>query len=171
MTMTNERDAVRRVLDYEDIRHALGLYVVAIDSRDFALFDSCFTPDASIDLAGMPPLNPESYRAFAEKGLAALDGTHHHLGLPLITLSGDRANARTYFIAQHIRNALAPAASLMIGGWYTDMLLRTERGWRIAARTGTAVWYEGNPMVLGYDFPMGATPRGEGHATPHWLAR
>jgi hypothetical protein len=167
--MPTDEAAIRALLDYEDIRRVLGLYVVAIDSRDFALFDECFTPDAPINLAGMPPMNPASYRVLAEQGLAALDGTQHHLGLPLIRLDGDRAHARTYFMAQHVKNALAPAACLLIGGWYTDRLLRTERGWRIADREGTAIWYDGNPMVLGYDFPMGAVPRGPGHAAPAWV--
>jgi hypothetical protein len=169
--MSDDASAIRRLLDYEDIRRALALYVVAIDSRDFALFDQCFTPDAPINLAGMPPMTPESYRTLAEQGLAALDGTQHHLGLPLIQLDGDRAHARTYFMAQHVKNALAPAAHLMIGGWYTDALLRTEQGWRISERTGTAIWYDGNPIVLGYDFPMGAVPRHAGHAAPDWVTR
>jgi hypothetical protein len=164
-----DQNPVQTLLDYEDIRRALAVYSVAIDSQDFALFDECFTPDAEIDLAGMTKMSPASYRELATAGLSALDGTQHHLGLPLIRLVGDRAHARTYFMAQHVKNALAPAACLLIGGWYTDELVRTERGWRIAKRQGAAVWYDGNPMVLGYDFPMGAVPRHAGHAAPEWV--
>ena len=40
---------------------------------------------------------------------------------------------------------------------------------RIVRRRGTAVWYDGNPDVLGYAFPMGASPRGPGHTAPAWL--
>src|SRR5262249_4656617 len=105
----------------------------------------------------------------AEEGLGNLDATQHHLGLPLIRIDGDRAHARCYFMAQHVRNALAPNPFLLIGGWYTDDLVRTERGWRIGRRVGTALWYDGNPLVLGYEFPMGAVPRGDGHKAPGWL--
>ena len=116
--------------------------------------------------------------ADAGRGFAALDAklgiefaTQHHLGLPVIELVGDRAHARCYFMAQHVRNDLSPNPFLMIGGWYTDDLVRTEDGWRIEKRVGTAVWYEGNPDVLGMgDFPMGATPRGDGHKPLGWLA-
>ena len=160
-----------RFEDYLDIQRALATYVVALDSRDLALFDACFTPDAEISLSGTGSggMSPAQYRELAETGLAALDATHHHLSMPLIRIEGDRAHARFYFQAQHVRNALAPEPFLMIGGWYTDDLVRTERGWRITRKVGTALWYDGNPQVLGYDFPKGAAPRGDGHRSPDWM--
>ncbi len=170
MTAQTDTDAVTRLLDLQDIQRALAIYVVAVDTRDLSLFDQCFTPDAQIILGGVGELTPTTYREMAGPSLGQLSATQHHLGLPLIQLDGDHAHARCYFLAQHIRNDLAPNAALLIGGWYTDDLLRTEQGWRITRRIGTAVWYDGNPQVLGYDFPMGATPRGEGHLPPAWLA-
>jgi hypothetical protein len=167
--MTSTEATLQRLLDYEDIKRALAIYSVAIDSRDFSLFYECFTPDAVINLAGMGEMTPVRYMEMAEIGLATMDGTQHHLGLPLIKLHEDIAHARTYFMAQHVKNALAPNACLLIGGWYTDDLVRTAEGWRIAKRSGTAVWYDGNPMVLGYDFPMGAVPRHAGHGVPGWV--
>ncbi len=167
--MTTTEATLQRLLDYEDIKRALAIYSVAIDSRDFSLFDECFTSDAEIVLAGMGEMTPASYREMAELGLAALDGTQHHLGLPLIKLHEDIAHARTYFMAQHVKNALNPNPCLLIGGWYTDDLVRTPFSWRICRRVGTAIWYDGNPQVLGYDFPMGAVPRHAGHAVPGWV--
>jgi len=168
MTATDPR-AIEELLACQDIQRALAIYVVALDSRAFSLFDQCFTPDAEIVLAGVGTMTPESYRRLAEEGLARLDATQHHLGVPLIRIDGAKAHARCYFMAQHVRNDLAPNPFLLIGGWYTDDLVRTPAGWRIARRVGTALWYDGNPQVLGYDFPMGATPRGEGHGAPAWL--
>jgi hypothetical protein len=167
--MPTDTAALYRLLDLQDIQRALAIYVIALDSRELSLFDQCFTPDAEIALAGMGRMTPEGYRQMAEAGLGALDATQHHIGLPLINLDGDRADARCYFMAQHVRNALAPNPCLLIGGWYTDSLVRTGAGWRIARREGTALWYDGNPLVLGYDFPTGAVPRGPGHAAPSWL--
>jgi len=170
MTTDLNDDAVRRLLDIQDINRALALYVVAIDTRELSLFDRCFTPDARISLGGMGEMTPASYRQIAAAGLGALSATQHHLGLPLIDLDGDRAHARCYFMAQHVRNDLAPKPFLMIGGWYTDDLIRADDGWRIETRIGTAIWYDGNPEVLGMgDLPIGATPRGEGHLPPGWL--
>jgi len=171
MTAPTDNDAVTRLLDFQDIQRALSIYVVAVDTRELSLFDQCFVPDAQIILGGVGELTPASYREMAGPALGHLSATQHHLGLPLIDLDGDKAHARCYFIAQHVRNDLAPNPFLMIGGWYTDDLVRTEQGWRITRRIGTAVWYDGNPQVLGMgtEFPMGATPRAEGHLPPDWL--
>src|SRR5271154_4925991 len=167
MTTPVNDDAVGRLLDIEDINRAIGLYVLAVDARELSLFDQVFTPDAQIILAGVGEMTPASYKEMAVKDLAALNATQHHLGLPLINLDGDYAHARCYFMAQHVRNDLAPNPFLLISGWYTDELARTEAGWRITKRIGTALWYDGNPEVLGMgDFPMGATPRGDGHLPP-----
>src|SRR5262249_53553345 len=96
--------------------------------------------------------------------------TQHHLGLPAIRVEGDRASSRCYFVAQHVRNALAPRPALLIGGWYDDELARGREGWRIRVRRGTAVWCDGNPEVLGaLPYPIGAPPRGPGHEAPAWL--
>lgn len=158
--------------DVVAIQQVLARYVIAIDSRTPELLRQCFTPDAAIRLAGLPELTVEGYIAVGREALPKLDATLHHLGLPAIRVEGDRAFSRTYFMANHVRNALAPAATgLMIGGWYDDELVRTTDGWRISQRTGTALWAEGNPAVIeGADYPLGATPRGPGHAAPGWMA-
>jgi len=170
MVAPTDNDAVTRLLDIQDIQRAIAIYVVAVDTRDLSLFDQCFVPDAQIILGGVGDMTPTSYREMAGPALGHLSATQHHLGLPIIELDGDKAHARCYFMAQHVRNDLAPNPFLMIGGWYTDDLVRTEEGWRITRRIGTAVWYDGNPDVLGMgNFPMGATPRAEGHLAPAWL--
>jgi hypothetical protein len=157
--------------DVVAIQQILARYVIAVDTRTPDLLRDCFTNDARICLAGMPELTVESYIAIGREALPKLDATLHHLGLPAIKVEGDRAHSRCYFMANHVRNALAPAATgLMIGGWYDDELIRTADGWRITLRTGVALWAEGNPAVIvGADYPLGATPRGPGHAAPAWL--
>ena len=157
--------------DWLAIGNALSTYVVALDSRDLGLFDLVFTKDAKIDLVGVGVFSPEEYASMCEKSLPQFDATHHHLGLPVISIQGDTAHARTYFTAQHTINALAPQPHFMIGGWYDDDLVRTADGWRIAHKTGTAVWSDGNPKVLGYDGEPGASPRAPGHSAPAWLTK
>lgn len=151
------------------IHNLLSTYVIAVDTRQVELFDRIFTPDARIELANTGTFSPAEYADLCRTNLVTLDGTQHHLGLPAISIEGERAFSRVYFIAQHSRNSLAPAAHLVIGGWYDDELALVDGDWKISKRTGTAVWFDGNPQVLGYDFPMGAAPRGPGHAAPAWL--
>ncbi|ARS29279.1 nuclear transport factor 2 family protein [Sphingomonas sp. KC8] len=153
------------------IQQVLARYVIAVDTRTPELLRDCFTADAVLRLSGMPQLTVDAYVAIAGDALPKLDATLHHLGLPAIRVEDDRAWSRCYFMANHVRNALAPAPTgLMIGGWYDDELVRTDAGWRIAQRIGTAMWAEGNSAVIeGADYPLGATPRGPGHAAPGWL--
>lgn len=157
--------------DVVAIQQVLVRYVIAVDSRTPELLRQCFTHGAAIWLSGLPELTVDAYIAIAGEALPKLDATLHHLGLPAIAVDGDRASSRTYFMANHVRNALAPAPTgLMIGGWYDDDLIRTAAGWRISQRIGTALWAEGNPDVIeGANYPLGATPRGPGHAAPGWM--
>ena len=41
-------------------------------------------------------------------------------------IEGDRAWARSYLLAQHAVNALAPNGTLKIGAWYNDELRRVD---------------------------------------------
>ncbi len=161
---------IDRALDLQDIHNLLARYVIAIDSRRPDLLDDVFLPDSVVELAGMGVMTPAQYRGICATVLPTLDATQHHLGLPSILIEGDTAHSRCYFIAQHVKNALAPKPFLMIGGWYDDTLTRTAKGWRIRHRRGTALWSDGNPAVVGAQYLIGATPREEGHQAPAWLS-
>ena len=163
--------AVSKLLDLHEVGQVLATYSIAIDTRRPELLERCFAASAQLQLDGVGALDLEQYKELCRTALPALDATQHHLGVPAIRIEGDRAFSRCYFVAQHVRNALAPRPSLLIGGWYDDELARTAGGWRILRRRGSAVWYDGNPDVLGYAFPMGASPRGSGHEAPGWLLR
>jgi len=162
-------DNVQMLLDAHQIQQCLLKYAVALDSRDFDLLESLFTPDARIDIPAAGVFDPPGYRAASEAGLGRLDATHHFCNQPVLRIDGDRAFARTYLVAQHVVNALAPAGTLTIGAWYNDELVRAAGDWRISARTGNAVWWSGNPAVLGLDGVPNAFARHEGHRSPAWL--
>ena len=163
MTTTQE------LLDAYAIQQVLARYPVAIDSRAYALFDEVFAPDARIEIPGVGVCDRAGYKAACEAGLARLDATQHFTGPPALRIEGDRAFARSYLVAQHVVNALAPRATFLIGAWYDDALARVGGAWRITARTGNPVWWDGNPAVLGMQGVPPAFPRGPGHAAPAWL--
>ena len=163
--------ALAKLLDLHEIQQVLATYSIAIDTRRPELLDRCFEAGAQLDLDGVGALDLENYKGICRTVLPTLDATQHHLGVPAIRIEGDRAFSRCYFVAQHLRNALAPRPALLVGGWYDDELARVAAGWRIRLRRGSAVWYDGNPDVLGYAFPIGASPRGPSHEAPAWLLR
>lgn len=145
--------------DVHDIQQLLYRYAIAIDTRDLDALDRIFTPDAHLDMSVAGTLTPAEYKAKAAVELAKLDATHHLIGSPVITVDGDAATARTYYQAQHARNGCPGGPLLMVGGWIDDALVRTSDGWRIQARRGRAVWFGGNPAVLGLDVEVGANTR------------
>jgi hypothetical protein len=160
---------LQELLDAHAIAQTLARYPIALDSRAFGLFDEVFTPDARIDIPGVGRCDRAGYRAACEAGLARLDATQHFVSPPALRIEGDRAFARSYLVAQHVANALAPRGTLLIGAWYDDELARVGGEWRITARTGNPVWWDGNPAVLGMQGVPPAYPRGPGHAGPPWL--
>mgnify|MGYP001550130552 FL=1 len=161
--------SLQMVSDALEIQNVICKYAIASDTQNFALLDDVFTPDASIDLAGMGPQSPESLKRTASQILETVDAIHHFVGLPALEVMGDRARSRCYFVAQHARNSLAPRPFYSIGGWWDDEFVRTGAGWRISKKIGTAVWCDGNPDVIGYPLPPGAMPRTEGRICPSWL--
>jgi hypothetical protein len=147
-----------QLADVHAVEQVLYGYAVAIDTYDLDAFDEIFTPDAQLDTSVTGTLTPAQYRARCEAVLPGLDATHHLLANPLVSVDGDTATARTYYQAQHARNGCPGGPLLLIGGWIDDELVRTQAGWRIARRRGRAVWFDGNPGVLGLDVVAGANP-------------
>jgi hypothetical protein len=165
MTMTT----LQQLADIHEIQQVLLLYPVALDSRALHLLEQVFVPEAAIDIPGVGTVDLAGYQAACRAGLGALDATHHVANAPLLRVEGDVAQARSYLVAQHILNAAAPDASLLIGAWYNDELRRTPAGWRITRRTGNAVWWSGNAAILGMGGLPQAFPRHAGHDAPDWL--
>jgi ketosteroid isomerase-like protein len=147
--------------DVHAIEQLLYRYAVAIDTRDVDALDDVFTPDARLDMSVAGTMTPAEYQAKARRVLAELDATHHLIASPIVEVAaaGDTATAHCYHQAQHVRNDCAGGPLLLIGGWIDDELVRTAEGWRIARRRGRAVWFDGNPAVLGLDVvPGGRRP-------------
>jgi hypothetical protein len=162
-------NSLQQLLDAHQIQQCLLRYPVALDGRNLDLFDSIFAADARIDIPAAGVFDRAGYRAVCEAGLMKLDATHHFVNAPVLKIEGDRAWARSYLVAQHALNALAPDSTLLIGAWYEDELARIDGQWLIVARTGNAVWWDGNPAILGLPGLPGAFPRHAGHDCPAWL--
>jgi hypothetical protein len=115
----------------------IARYADLVDSRDFAALDEVFTPDAHIDFTGTggPAGDLDSTKAFLAQALPIFARTQHMMGLPLITLAGDTASARTpCHNPMVIDNADGTTSAWVIGLWYIDEFVRTPAGWRISER-------------------------------------
>ena len=128
---------VQDALDILEIQSLIARYPVAVDSRDFDALDALFTPDAVVDYSafGGPCGSLAQAKRFLAEALAGFVRTQHMVGLPAVTLQGDRAQARTCcHNPMVIANADGTLSDWLFGLWYVDELARTADGWRFTAR-------------------------------------
>ncbi len=123
--------------DRIEINDLLTRYTSAIDGKDWALLDTCFLPDASVDYVssgGIAGKYPE-VRAWLEKALAIFPVTVHAISNSIIELDGDRAKGRTLVSnPMCLRNGEGQEQIFTVYAYYHDELVRTDDGWRIAVR-------------------------------------
>ncbi|OJI96601.1 hypothetical protein ASPVEDRAFT_78367 [Aspergillus versicolor CBS 583.65] len=122
----------------DSIRHALALYPLAIDGKDFAALSSIFAPDAvanySAPLNVLTPL--DSIQDTLSASLACVS-TQHSLGTQIIdVVSPLEARSVTYFTASHFGRSGRMAAQVATAhGQYQDLWRRQEDGnWRVVVR-------------------------------------
>ena len=132
--MRNRHLSIEEISDRIQIDDLLTRYTVAIDTKDWNLLDTCFTPDAHVDYTtsgGIKGSYPD-VRAWLERALAAFPITQHFISNTVVELKGDEASSKTYVYnpmatqkpegGQHVFN---------VGAYYIDKLVYTSEGWRI----------------------------------------
>ncbi len=138
--------SLQEVSDRLEIQDLLVRYTKAIDEKDWALLDECFTPDAEVDYVssgGIKGSYPEA-RAWLEKALAPFPMTVHYITNSEVTLDGDRARARTAVLnPMGFANPDGSLHQFTVGAYYVDDLVRTPDGWRIASRREDQAFMEG----------------------------
>ncbi len=145
--MGNQTLSLQEISDRIQISDLLIRYTSAIDEKDWALLDTCFTPDAQVDYVssgGVKGSYPE-VRKWLEKALAAFPMTMHFISNSTVQLDGDTAQSRTYVI--NPMGFPKPDGSLhlfTVGAHYVDKLIRTDNGWRIAERVEEQAYLEGS---------------------------
>lgn len=124
------------VEERQRIADLLARYAIAIDSRDWDLFRTCFTPDVLADYGDIGRWNGvEEITSFMVE--VHTGPSLHRLSTMAISVDGDRATARTYVEALVLMADQRTGANS--SGYYDDEIVRTADGWRIARRTHTGV--------------------------------
>jgi 3-phenylpropionate/cinnamic acid dioxygenase small subunit len=127
----------QQIADRIEIDDLLTRYATAVDSKDWELYTTCFTPDAFIDYTaagGIKGRLPEVKKWLGE-ALSVFPMTQHVVANRVIVVDGDSATSRSYFFNPMGFPADDGGLRLFFeGGYYNDKLVRTEEGWRIAER-------------------------------------
>jgi len=138
--------SLQELSDRLEIQDLLTRYTVAIDTKDWKLLDTCFTPDAHVDYTatgGTKGAYPE-VRAWLEKALAPFPMTVHYISNTTVELRGDRASSRTYVInPMGFPKDDGTLHIFTVGGYYVDKLTRTDEGWRISERIEESAFMDG----------------------------
>jgi len=135
--MTAHHLSLDEISDRIQIQDLLTRYALAIDTKDWAMLDTCFVPGAELDYTstgGKKGVYPE-IRRWLEKALSSFAVTAHHIGNISVELDGDRAHARTYL--WNPMGFQQPDGTLhwfTVSAHYVDELVRTGEGWRIQQR-------------------------------------
>ena len=139
--------SLQDVSDRIEIQDLLVRYAKAIDEKDWALLDECFTPDAELDYVSSGGIKGPyaEVRVWLEKALAPFPMTVHYVTNSEVELTGDRATARTAVLnPMGFANPDDSLHIFTVGAYYVDELVRTEAGWRIASRREDQAFMEGS---------------------------
>ena len=151
--MPTPRDLpIRELSDRLAINDLFIRYTRAIDTKDWSLLDTCFTPDADVDYTatgGIAGKYPE-VRAWLAKALAPFPITVHYITNSIVKIDGDRATARTLvYNPMFFGNPDGSLHDFTVGATYVDELVWTADGWRIAKRGEDAGYMQGSlPKAL-----------------------
>jgi 3-phenylpropionate/cinnamic acid dioxygenase small subunit len=134
---------LQEISDRIEIDDLLTRYARAVDTLDWPLLDTVFTPDAVVDYTasgGIRGTYPE-IRAWLAKVLPLFPVRQHFVTNRDVQIAGDSATSRAMlFNPMGTRNQADGVDLFYIGGCYVDRLVRTPAGWRIAERREEQAW-------------------------------
>ena len=145
------------LLDRAAISDVVHAYATGLDRRDWGLLRSIFTQKIEMDFRSIG-LRPDSYDADdwvrdAAVLFAGFVATQHTSTNHVHDVRGDEATCTSnmqaeHFVAREPDDGLTDGADRWtIGGYYTNELVRTADGWKLAKVTLNVTWQTGNREV------------------------
>ena len=130
----------------EDILRTLRRYAQGVDQRDWALYLSAFTSDATVEVPGYLP-GPVTAEEFSRHLAGTFDSLRisgqHLLANTVFVITADEARTVTEFLATNAEResegtsragAGLAVHTQRVSGLYADELVPTAAGWRIRHR-------------------------------------
>jgi len=141
--MPDLSEQVQQLLDRAAIEDLQGQYARCLDEKDFEKWEGLFTEDAVLTMPYETIKQPELSRS-AHRILDHYPFTQHFLGQSYITVNGDKAHGRRYFMALHVNDASDLKRHADLGGWYDQEFRRVGRAWMFTKSTATFRWIGGD---------------------------
>ena len=147
---------LQQLLDRSAISDVVHAYATGLDRRDWTLFRSIFTDTIEMDFRSVG-LRVGSYAADdwvrdASRLFKGFAATQHTSTNHVHDLRGDEATCTSNMQAEHFvvrepDDGLDGKDRWTIGGYYTNELVRTDHGWKLAKLALVVTWQTGNPEV------------------------
>lgn len=135
--------------DWIGVVDVLNRYAESMDSRNWALLDEVFTPDATGTYRGQSYYGLPNIITFIRGNLGGCGPSQHLLGNYQVKLEGDTANSvcrvRVFHVGAGERAKLEPWETW---GEYRHRLVRTPQGWRIKELALIPSFSRGDRSVL-----------------------
>lgn len=140
---------LQTLFDEREIVAVALRYCRALDTKDWPALSDVFEASSTAQL-GSPDLldGLDAIVGRVRAALEHLDLSQHLVGNHEVAVDGDEATHRCYLHAQHVRRSATGGPNYVVAGRYEDRLVRTAAGWRIAHRTLTVMWTDGNVAVV-----------------------
>ena len=139
--MSDISEALRALLEREQIRESIIRLARGEDRRDAELISASYWPDSTTDY-GVFKGSFDEYLAWVVPGSPAIPVTQHVLGQSFIDLQGTTALAETQVTSYHRVDMGSEHRDTVIGGRYLDRLEKRDGEWRIAERTMLYDWFQ-----------------------------
>jgi ketosteroid isomerase-like protein len=137
------------VSDRLAISDLLDDYAHGVDTKDWALVASVFTPDATLDYSAFagPNGSVDEVVAWIRDSVTNFPMTQHHITNRRITIDGDTAQGTAELFAPMGMPADDRMKVLLTGGRYVDTFTRTSEGWKISSRRCENAWMGAGPDI------------------------
>jgi len=145
--------------DRNDVANVVGSLAAYVDGLDWSELLALFAPQVRIDYVSLFGGEPQSMTREDliggwRKLLPGFTRTCHVIGVPVVAVSGEAAEAKASVVAWHFvkEQELIGRDYWLVGGCYEMNLKKIDGAWRISSLTLARAWAEGNldlPKIAG----------------------
>ena len=145
---------LHEIADRLAIHDLLHRYAEMVDGREWGLFEQVFTQDARLDYTSTGGVEGDArmVMAWLDRALEPWPINLHCVSNIQIRFEEPGAHCRSAFHAPMARGELGAQQVITNAGYYEDVMVRTEAGWRIRERTCRQILMQG-ALPEGYEIP------------------
>ncbi len=154
---------VEPLADRQAIVDVIVQYATGVDRRDWELYAACFTDPCEFDFSAWneqpaTSMRPEEWARKVRSVNGNFETTQHLSTNHVVTFEAvDAATCVSYMQAQHwfssqrlteLGHASDAPRWCTLGGFYTNSIVKTDRGWRIRRCQLDVTWVTGDPTIF-----------------------